>query len=156
MKIKADRVDHMEDGRRVLIDYKTGEVDCKHWEGERPENPQLPAYAATTDGDIAAVAFARLKVGKVGFVGYSPDPAVLPCSNDYRKTEPGLAGENSLGPVVGRWKDIVEGLATDYREGRAPVDRLSEDVCKYCALPAICRVEDDTIQPEREEAEDEQ
>lgn len=156
IKMKTDRVDAMDDGRRVLIDYKTGEVDCRDWEGERPLQPQLPAYAATTDGEIAAVAFAQLKVGKVQFHGYSPDATVLPCSNDFRKTQPGVDGENSLGPVVQRWKEIVERLATDYRQGRAPVDRADEDVCKFCALPAICRVEDDLIQPEPEEADDEQ
>lgn len=148
IKIKADRVDEMEDGRRVLIDYKTGEVDCRDWEGERPRNPQLPAYAATADGEIASVAFAQVKVGKVKFVGYSPDPAVLPCSNDYRKTGPGAAAEKTLVPAVARWKQTVDRLAADYRDGRAALDRLDEDVCKYCALSAICRVEDDLIQQE--------
>ena len=156
VQIKADRVDELEDGARVLIDYKTGEVDCGEWEGERPLAPQLPAYAATTEGDIAAVAFAQMKVGKVRFTGYSPDPAVLPCSNPFRKTEPGTLGESSLAPVVDRWKRIIERLATEYREGHAAVDRANEDVCKYCALPAICRVEDDLIQAEEEEAADDE
>lgn len=42
---RADRVDRLQDGRRVLIDYKTGEADPNDWLGPRPDEPQLPLYS---------------------------------------------------------------------------------------------------------------
>ena len=45
LRLRADRVDRVGDGKRLLLDYKSGEVATKDWEGMRPNEPQLPLYA---------------------------------------------------------------------------------------------------------------
>lgn len=138
MDIRMDRIDHLADGRQVLIDYKTGDVSTQTWEGDRPEAPQVPAYAAITDGEIAAVAFGQIKAGSIGFCGYSPDSAALN-TGDYSKSAPGAAGKQ-LNEVIADWKYVVEQLASDHREGRAEVNPADPpETCKYCPLPAMCR-----------------
>ncbi|MES1260135.1 MAG: PD-(D/E)XK nuclease family protein, partial [Acidobacteriota bacterium] len=37
VRVKVDRVDELEDGRRVILDYKSGDPDERAWEGERPD-----------------------------------------------------------------------------------------------------------------------
>ena len=44
LRCRIDRIDQVELGL-VLLDYKTGKVDSKACDGERPDEPQLPAYA---------------------------------------------------------------------------------------------------------------
>src|ERR1700747_974209 len=45
LRLRADRIDLLENGQRLLLDYKSGEVSVKDWEGERPDEPQRPLYA---------------------------------------------------------------------------------------------------------------
>ncbi len=150
MHVKVDRMDRLEDGGLALIDYKTGAVNVKSWEGERPEKPQLPAYAATTEGEVAAVAFAQIKAGEVGFCGYSPNEEVLDAGT-FAKTQPGKAGE-SLVQVIARWRATLDRLARDHRTGRAEVDPVNANKsCEYCPLPGICRISQDDLVPSEEE-----
>ena len=37
LRLRADRVDRVSDGKRLLLDYKSGEVATKDWEGMRPK-----------------------------------------------------------------------------------------------------------------------
>ena len=65
LRCRIDRIDQVEQGM-VLLDYKTGKVDSKACDGERPDEPQLPAYAvlrqdsATDEAPLAGIAFAGL------------------------------------------------------------------------------------------------
>jgi len=90
VNITRDRVDQLVDGRRVVLDYKTGEIKRNLWEGDRPDDPQLPLYAvAEQEAAVAGVAFAQLKVGQIGFRGVQSHNGLLPgtkCSADWQKT----------------------------------------------------------------------
>ncbi len=37
------------DGREIILDYKTGQLKSRGWEGDRPDEPQLPLYCTTSD-----------------------------------------------------------------------------------------------------------
>src|SRR6185295_6851253 len=45
--LKTDRIDRLQDGSHIILDYKTSMHSPKEWEGLRPEEPQLPLYAVT-------------------------------------------------------------------------------------------------------------
>jgi len=69
---KADRIDHLNDGRLAVIDYKTGGVPTKG-DLERGLAPQLPLEAMMAArggfkdvpaGDVAEIAFWRLSGGR--------------------------------------------------------------------------------------------
>ena len=36
--LRVDRIDELPGGERVIIDYKTGESQVRHWLGERPHS----------------------------------------------------------------------------------------------------------------------
>ncbi|HYY61373.1 MAG TPA: PD-(D/E)XK nuclease family protein, partial [Burkholderiales bacterium] len=60
-KSRIDRMDRLQRGGHVLIDYKSGGFPSpKHWEGPRPDDPQLPLYAVAAPEELAAVTFAKL------------------------------------------------------------------------------------------------
>ena len=54
--IKIDRVDELlDDGRRLIIDYKSGKDRALDSLGERPFKPQLAVYAVGSNDALAGV-----------------------------------------------------------------------------------------------------
>ena len=93
---RLDRVDVLEDGRHVIIDYKSGEVSVNKWAGARPDEPQLPLYAVTHRQPVAALTFARLKRGdKFGFEGLAAVAGLLPDTPEF-------TSDQRAGKAVGR------------------------------------------------------
>lgn len=135
LRARLDRVDVLADGRRVVIDYKSGQARVKQWEGERPEQPQLPLYAVTEPGKVAALAFAVLSPEKVGFVGAGDGAGLLPGVED-RSGEP--AGWQAR---LANWRDALSRLAWEFLDGHAAVaPRHHPHTCKHCDLGPLCRV----------------
>ena len=134
--IRPDRVDELSDGSVVLVDYKTGNVDPKQWEGERPAQPQLLAYLAAEQRPVSALAFASLKAGKTGWKAKGRHLA----ADFLASGRP--AGENpDWETFVQESKDTVERLAAGFRTGLAAVDPASDrEACKYCEQKPLCRI----------------
>lgn len=129
LELKVDRVDCLEDGRQLILDYKTGDCSPSAWDGDRPSEPQLPLYAVTHEAELAGVAYGRLKAGEIGFVGYSNGPSA----------PPGLR-QVQLAARIEQWRATLEQLGRQFREGYAVVDPKNREVCRYCRLWVLCRV----------------
>ena len=90
LRCRIDRIDQVELGL-VLLDYKTGKVDSKACDGERPDEPQLPAYAvlrqdsAIDETTLAGVAFAGLHPRNVDLTLVSSVAGVFPGAPGSKK-----------------------------------------------------------------------
>ncbi len=75
-----DRVDELADGRKVVIDYKTGAVSPSQWFGERPEEPQLPLYSMVEGKEtaVSAVLYGQLKAADMKFSGVVEQEGLIP------------------------------------------------------------------------------
>ncbi len=129
--LRVDRIDELADGRCVILDYKTGPVSKSDWETENPNDPQLPLYAVTNGQQVAAIAFASLKRGKMGFVGLADTDDILP----RVKQDADLLWQEKLD----NWEQILIKLANDFRKGIAVIDP-TQTACRYCELPSFCRI----------------
>jgi ATP-dependent helicase/nuclease subunit B len=127
-KVKVDRVDRLDDGREVIIDYKTGRPAVRAWEGDRPEAPQLPLYAISHTQPVAAVLFGQVKVGEAGFKGYAAADGVAPG-----------AETRDLEAEIGQWHTVLDRLGADFRAGVANVDPKDARACRRCSLAPLCR-----------------
>ncbi|MCC7174577.1 MAG: PD-(D/E)XK nuclease family protein [Bryobacterales bacterium] len=141
LKVKVDRVDALDDGRHVIIDYKSGPAQPSEWEGDRPDAPQLPLYAVTHGSDVAAVAFARLAPGECGFKGLG-EGAGLPAVKEYSGSARAKASGGALAAHISGWRATLERLAHEFGAGLATVDPKRSSTCKDCPLPALCRIAD--------------
>ena len=112
---RADRIDRLPDGSTVILDYKTGLVSKKSWDGDRPNEPQLPIYAITADPTPVAVAFAQVRRGACELVS-APVP-------------------------VEEWRTVITGLVDELRAGVATVEpKDNGKPCAYCHLHTLCRI----------------
>ena len=134
VQVRADRVDVLPDGREIILDYKTGQLKPRGWEGERPDEPQLPLYCATSDHPVAGAAFAMIRTGELRFRGLTAGDVSLPALSKM-PIDPALPFERQ----VLEWRLVLEHLAEDFRAGKAGVDP-KPGACDNCGLRALCRI----------------
>lgn len=140
LSIKMDRVDRLPDGRRALIDYKSGKVNRADWQGERPAAPQLPLYAILLDG-VAAVLYSQIRADEVLYRGEQMDESVMAGASGSGRS-PSVICSQEWEEQLQQWHDAVERLAVEFRSGVATVDPLQgANSCLYCGLQPLCRVE---------------
>ncbi len=133
--LRIDRADRLlEDGARILIDYKTGNASSD-WRGERPDNPQLPVYAVLNPESLIAVAYANVNAAEPGFVFESERVDVF--RPGARKTS--LEGADSLAALLDVWSGRIEALASGLATGQAQVAPTTT-ACRFCSLQGLCRV----------------
>lgn len=140
LNARLDRVDETADGRRIVIDYKTGKATPGAMLGERPDEPQLPLYLLTAESGAAAVAFAQVRAGDMGYVGLARDGDLLPgirawAESRYRDRHPAWPD------VVAAWQMDLEGIAQQFAAGVATVDpKQHPNTCRLCDQHAFCRI----------------
>jgi len=136
-----DRIDELDDGRKVIIDYKTGKATPGDWFGERPNDPQLPLYSVVEGGDIAAVLFGQIRPGDLAFKGVVQNSDLIP---DLPAKNRLLKDATQQWPaVLNEWKQEIDRLAKEFSEGDARVDPKKGNgtcVSSYCQLAALCRI----------------
>lgn len=137
MRIRMDRIDELEDGRRFVIDYKSGAAKPFYPLDERPRQAQLLAYAAAAGEGVAGVAALHLTADATAWRGAIADPALLPALRGRAPTE-----EWPL--LLARWRRVVATLVGDFAGGQADVDPLPH-ACDSCPLPGLCRIDADRV-----------
>ncbi len=140
LRTRVDRIDELQNGGRVILDYKTGRVDVKSWLEARPDEPQLPLYAVGNPAQLEAVSFACLKPGELRFAGLGAHGEVAAGIVDYatRKGRPEAAADWPA--LLGYWRANLTVLAEEYARGEARVDPKHPDTCKHCHLSTLCRI----------------
>lgn len=141
INLRIDRIDTLEEGGELLIDYKTGEVKASAWFGDRPDEPQLPLYSlAFTDNGLAGIAFARIRAGDIAFEGVaSEEVSILGIKSfeNLRHTREAASWDE----VLAGWRQTIEQLVQDFMAGEARVSpKQYPQTCTYCELKPLCRI----------------
>jgi hypothetical protein len=133
VRTRVDRIDDLNGGGEIILDYKTGIVKTTGWDSDRPDEPQLPLYCATSERPINGAAFAVIRIGELAFRGIADNNAALPGLKKMT-TQP-----VSFAELVADWRRILERLAADFRAGVAIVDP-KPGACEHCGLTTLCRI----------------
>ena len=155
LKLRADRIDVLADGSRAILDYKSGEVSASAWKGDRPDEPQLPLYAAYGGvQNLSGVLLAKIRAGETAIDGRIRD-ARTQLSPDV-KSQNAIVQEPYTDEMRDEWAQVLARLAAEFLAGESAVDPRDHKVCGLCELHGLCRVaEIKLVAPARnEEAED--
>lgn len=118
LKLRIDRIDLVQ-GQWLLIDYKSGSTNTRHWLNQ-PEEPQLPLYAialADQGTPVAAVAFAELRQKNQAFAGLGadqPEGPLAPGINPVNEKNTDLPDWTAL---LNHWRQSLLDLAQALVDG---------------------------------------
>ncbi len=139
LDLRLDRVDEIDGGARIVIDYKTGQTSLASIVQPRPDEPQLPLYVVGAEPDASAAAFAQVSADGMKFVGLAREEGVLPGV----KTPGETGAEPSWAEQVAFWRAQLGELAGEFASGHAAVDpKRRPQTCRECDLQPLCRIHD--------------
>jgi probable DNA repair protein len=140
MQVRPDRIDLLDTGGSVILDYKSGQASARDWLGQRPEEPQLPIYAIELRSDVAAVSFVTLRPERVAFEGLARSTGLLPGVDEVEasKVKNEIPDWTAL---LESWRSMRDTLAAEFLGGRAAVaPKDPKHTCRYCAVRPFCRM----------------
>jgi RecB family exonuclease len=141
LALRVDRIDQLEDGSSVIIDYKSGAAAVADWLGSRPAKPQLPLYGLAADGPLTGLAFATVRERACQFSGLARAEVGPGIHTDIETQTRRRMPSPDWPALLTAWQQVMEGLAAAFAGGEAAVDPLSASSCSHCGLQALCRVE---------------
>jgi ATP-dependent helicase/nuclease subunit B len=131
IRLRIDRVDQLDNGKLLLIDYKSGDPKRENLKGDRPKEPQLLVYAAALGEQVEGVCFAKVNSGETELIGFAKEQ---PASR---------SGVEVLGSAWAgqrdQWRETVGRLAEEFRSGHAVVDP-GPKACEFCDFKPLCRI----------------
>lgn len=138
--VRIDRIDELSNGRKLIIDYKTGtNMKAGDWFGDRPSEPQLPLYAQLDSANTAGIAFAQVAAGDSRFIGVCQYP--LEIKGITPTEESNSAGKLTWHDVTQNWYKVLNKLGDDFYQGIAIVDpKDKKNTCNRCRLQPLCRI----------------
>ncbi len=145
LRLRFDRIDRLNDGSLLVVDYKTGDDKPSKWNLPRPEDVQLPLYAEfavdSAMGQVGGLVFAKLRAGECEFQG-KVRLAKATLKGDLRGNTNLVKKPLTLEDLKA-WRQEIVRLAEDFLAGRADVNpRKYPETCERCELHALCRIQE--------------
>lgn len=135
-RLRVDRIDELADGRRLLIDYKTGQLArVGDWRDPRMEEPQLPMYALSRSDDVAALVLAGIRRGQCELRGVGDAVPGMPTLKAVADL-----GFEDMPRLRSWWRSALGELVAEYRRGVARVDPKDARTCRLCDAASLCRI----------------
>lgn len=151
LSLRIDRIDRLHDGKRLLVDYKSGRVNAAGWFGERVLAPQLPAYLLTESSGADALLYAKLSTADWGYAGVASEPLNISGVNTI-ESQRGADADN-WDEQSRLWRQAVVSLIEELQTGLAAVAPANSSSCQYCHLHSVCRIRTTEFDQEQNDGE---
>ncbi len=146
IRLKVDRIDELDDGYRIVIDYKTGsQLRADDLVSDPLIEPQLPIYAVAQGQEMAdGIVFAQIRKNSCRLLGIVREKGLLGKVGDITANKRCQeAGINDWSQLLVFWQKQIRQLADDFVAGEATVRPFDPVVsCQYCDLTGLCRIQE--------------
>ena len=145
-----DRIDQLDDGSLLVIDYKTGAtIDTDNWASGRLTEPQLPIYASVQpppEGPVVGVVFAKVLMKDPTWAGLARHDKLLAKVTGLDSK----AGRKLFPPnefpdwdsVLQHWKQCVHAVAQEIKAGEAGVRFDRAEDLRWCDVKPLLRLDE--------------
>lgn len=155
-RMVIDRIDRLDDGSLLVVDYKTGaKIDTHNWASDRLTEPQLPLYAAIhppTEGPVAGVVFAKVLLKDPTWAGLAQHDKLLPkvTGLDSKKGQKLFPPDRfaNWDSVLQHWATRLRAVAQEIRTGDAGVRLADPKALSYCDVLPLLRLAEREAQME--------
>jgi probable DNA repair protein len=143
LDLRLDRLDRLNDGTFLVVDYKTGPVSASDWDPPRPRDVQLPLYAGFAlereSEPVGGLVFAQIVAGGKAFQGRVGQARSTLLPDLHPRSA--LVGDPLTLERMDDWRRQIEALARAFLAGEAVVDPARfPKTCEHCGLEVLCRV----------------
>jgi probable DNA repair protein len=145
LPLRLDRVDRLDDGRLLLLDYKSGKAQPFDAFAQRPSQPQLAAYALALGAEVAGVSMLYVGREEVQVRGVADRAGRL-------KKLPAVPEPLGWMQLQQQWQQRLQVLAQEFIDGYAALEPQPR-ACERCHLQLLCRVDALTQERARDRAE---
>lgn len=130
-RVRVDRLDRDEQGKKWVIDYKSSLPQSLPWKEDRPQEPQLLLYALL-DETINGLLFLQLKTGQLTCKGFSEERQAITGISSLKKDENWQQYREG-------WQAQLEQLASEFAQGHCLPQPAKASLCQRCDYQTLCR-----------------
>jgi exodeoxyribonuclease-5 len=128
---RSDRIDKLDDGKHIIIDYKTGaSSNINSWFKDRPHDIQLPLYALIDRERVDALINVNLKPNDIQYKGISKKEIDIP---NIKK----ILTNDEWDLVVSSWEDNINLLVNEFVNGDTRINSDEINTIDDYYLPLV-------------------
>ena len=143
-RVRIDRIDEVQGGAFLLIDYKTGLKNINDIVNQPLHEPQLPLYLQSKyPTQPTALAWFTIEKENPIMIGVSETELQIKKITAVEK----LKQDHSWSSLSAQWTDNLKQLASDIVEGKAAVAPIDgAKTCRLCDLQSLCRINEIAVE----------
>ncbi|GAA4350066.1 PD-(D/E)XK nuclease family protein [Kangiella taiwanensis] len=139
--IIIDRIDELEDGSKLIIDYKTGQPTLVSLFRDPVAEPQLLLYAISErqlnheagEHEVAGIVFMQAHLKECKYIGITNESDVLEGVKALKDIKNNPYAD-SFNEAINEWKVMLEVIAEDFKKGNAELTEYSGNFAEHLAV----------------------
>ena len=145
IRLRVDRIDRLDRGDLMIIDYKSSNSSSSGWGYDRLRQAQLPLYAVLLsrlpEDAVQGAALATVRGGECTFSGFTANPEhVFQGINDVNNRRTAIGRTfGDWGALMRHWDQRIDALTEEILGGQCPNILFNPECLEYAGMEMLLR-----------------